>query len=204
MLKRTILTLSTAALMSLSMAQSDGRSFDAAVELVPGMTVERSGVIYGGDYSKGLLQNGDIVRTDAQAGNYTIVTSDGSVITLSSNTELTIAGGLKGYDVFQVNQGSAVLSGNAYNGVTVSPYLRSLLQNRTSADNVGTPIISGDYEPVGGPYARAYYGPAVGVYGPVNPYVNNVVLQPWSSTYWQTTPFPMQSWWTRWNGWTSY
>lgn len=204
MLKRTILTLSTAALMSLSMAQSDGRSFDAAVELVPGMTVERAGVIYGGDHSKGLLQNGDIVRTDAQAGNYTIVTSDGSVITLSSNTVLTIAGGLKGYDVFQVNQGSAVLSGNAYNGVTVSPYFRSLLQSRTSADTVGAPIINGDYEPVGGPYARAYYGPAVGVYGPVNPYLNNVVLQPWSSTYWQTTPFPMLSWWTRWNGWTNY
>ncbi len=200
MLKRTILTLSATALMSLSMAQSDGRSFDAAVELVPGMTVERAGVIYGGDYSKGLLQNGDIVRTDAQAGNYTIVTSDGSVITLSPNTELMIAGGLKGYDVFQVNQGSASLSGNAYNGASVSSYFRTLLTNRTNTDVVS----EREYEPVGGPYARAYYGPAVGVYGPINSNLNNVVIQPWSSTYWQTTPFPVNTWWTRWNGWTNY
>lgn len=208
MTKRTIFTLSATALMSLAMAQSDGRSFDAAVYLVPGMTVERNGVIYGGDYSQGLLQNGDVVRTDNMGGTYQILTSDGSVIDLSSNAEVTIAGGLRGFDVFQVSNGSYAVSGNAYDGYPINSYFQSLLTtrvNNTAVQNGAPYVNNSNYGVIDTPYSRVVNGPSMGVYGPNYPNtMNNLVLYPWSGPVnypVNAWPYMNGSWWTRWMNW---
>ncbi len=194
MMKRTLLSISAAALMASAYTQSDGRSFDAAVVMVPGMTVERNGVIYGGDYTNSLLQNGDILRTDLNEGDaFHVVTSDGSVLGLGPNSEININGNLTGFSVFQVNRGSANVVGNVADGYVLPSYysrFASMVARNIAAPaqaNQAAPAyVQGNYGYVDTPYARVYNGPSYGVYDPyamiTRGAITNFYAIPWRST----------------------
>lgn len=178
--------------MAAAYSQSDGRTFDAAAVLVPGMTVERNNVIYGGDYTSGLLQNGDIVRTENLQGDpFYILTSDGSVISVAPHSEIFIAGGNVGYDVFQTNSGSTAVVGNAATNFTLPTYFNNYLSqlNRNVGNVVATEApayVPGANGYISTPYARVYNTPTWGIYDPYGAYaggmIGNFHMVPWNST----------------------
>jgi len=199
MMKRTLLSISAAALMTAAYSQSDGRTFDAAVVLVPGMTVERNGVVYGGDYTSGLLQHGDILRTDNMQGDpFYILTSDGSVLSISPFAEISIAGDLRGYDVFQVSRGSANVAGNASTNFTLpnyyDRYVSMVSRNvATAIANSAPAYVPGYSNYVSAPYANVYKSPYYGAYNYNSPYyynpygaaagwMGNFQMVPWNSS----------------------
>ena len=114
-----------------AMAQSNGRPFDAAVVLTPGMTLQRGGVTVTGTNQNGLLQDGDVIYTDNYAtGPFHILTSDGSVIGVYGATTLAIDGRRVGFDVFQVVNGSAQILGNVNNGYPMPPEFQAWMPFR--------------------------------------------------------------------------
>lgn len=200
MMKRTLLSISAATLMATAYSQSDGRSFDAAVVMVPGMTIERSGVIYGGDYTNSLLQHGDILRTDMNQGDpFYVLTSDGSVINLAPNAEINIDGNMNGFNVFQVMRGSTQVVGNVADGYNLpnyfSRYVSMVARNvaaPTYSSATETPYVNGNYGVISTPYANVVNGPSYGVYDPYNmvsrgaitnhyvvPWRSNTIISPW-------------------------
>lgn len=204
MLKRTLLAISAATMISAANAQSDGRDFDAAIVMVPGLTVERNGVIYGGDWTSGLLQAGDIVRSDQNQGSpFQILTSDGSVVGINPNSEILMDGSQAGWNVFQVTRGAANVVGNVHDGYRLSSYFapfinqlpRNIANVTPSAVTPGYVPSAGGYSQYISPYSNVVNTPAYGVIDPygiatrsmgnfyVNPYKSGIVISsPW---WWQ-------------------
>jgi len=114
---KTLWAVSTVAVMSMAMAQSDGGRFDAAVVLTPGMTLQRGAVFMTGGFQSAMLRHGDVVSTDRwMSGSYHILTSDGTVIGMAPGATVAIDGRRIGFDVFRVMSGFADILGNVNNG----------------------------------------------------------------------------------------
>jgi hypothetical protein len=121
-LRNTLLAAVALLAVTSALAQSNGEIFDAAAVLVPGMALQRGGVVQMGNYQTGLLQSGDVIYTANDAtGMFHILTSDGSVIGINPATTLAIDGGRTGFDVFQVENGYARVLGNVNDGYPMPP-----------------------------------------------------------------------------------
>ena len=129
---RTLYGALAVSMASLSIAQSDGGPFDAAVVLTPGMALQRGQVHVTGGFQSTLLRHGDVIRTDNwMSGNYHVLTSDGTVIGMAQATTVVIDGRQIGFDVFRVASGSANILGNVNNGYPLPLEFRQFMPFRT-------------------------------------------------------------------------
>jgi hypothetical protein len=135
--QRTLFGIGAVLAASIATAQSDGGMFDAAVVLTPGMALQRGAVIVTGGYQNGLLRHGDVIRTDDMSfGPHHILTSDGTVIGMGSDTTIVIDGRRIGFDVFRVMNGSANILGNVNMGYPMPFEFRRLLPFRAGSVTV--------------------------------------------------------------------
>jgi hypothetical protein len=187
MTKRTLFGLAFGSLIAMGYSQSDGRMFDAEVQLIPGISLERNGQIANGDYLFYTLQDGDVIRTDPTfTGPFMILTSDGSRIAVNSGATIVIQARRTGFDVFQVTQGYAEVAyyGNSGNVTTNDQYYYQ------------QPVQVGGVT-MASPYAFGQYGNVTTIPWNWSGRVGSVIVQPqWGSYVVGGLPYiyPYSSW----------